>query len=322
MLGNNQFENFIIKKIVQRISFDATTLSLSFDKVVVSEKTMSEIQAEARHYDLTQDEIIQSIENARLRITQIPKKDTAYSNVDLDRIELGQHVRIGLRDDRGKDDSIELLYLSRNKFLVLDTTDNALQKGDELISVYNVWNINVGIDFTVFRNKVRFPDAVTIYRTTPFISIDYFHPSPVYEIYDSESDFRFLEESETEDNTFESKKLYSWYPSVLEPTPAFLDSEMLTDSNAPYIITFNRSGYLATFCLNTEWLSISPFYIDAFLDSKHAALTYNQQNKLDRNLPIKRLKVLKKGVLKKVFNAGTGQYMWVIKKRMFVKIVY
>lgn len=98
MLGNNQFENFIIKKIAKGITYDASSLSLKFNKIEVTESIMNIIRKEALNYHLTEEEITKSIENAIRRINQTTNKTIAYSNVQIQQIKLGQHFKLYLQD--------------------------------------------------------------------------------------------------------------------------------------------------------------------------------------------------------------------------------
>lgn len=329
MLGNNQFENFIIKNIVAGVFYDTSTLSLCFNKVVASGKMMEEIYVEAQNYGYSEEETALSIESAIRRITQVPNKEIIYSNTDLSRFVIGQHMRIVMCDPDCGEMSLELLNLAKNLFLVLNSDDNSLLKDDELISCSNVWHVNSCIEFTVLRNQARFPNDTTVYRTSPVIYWELIHPSSVYEVYDSESDFRFAEQQEeADDNMHQMVKLFSWYPSIESPMVAFEDLQVSSGNNAPYIIMPDRKGNIATFYPNTDWLSVSRANIIDFVENPRSGLTYEMDNEYEQHFLLKehffirQLEVVRPGVLRRILDAETGKYIWIVKEKMLLKAYY
>lgn len=319
MLGNNQFENFIIKRIVKSIAYDAASLSLKFNNVIVTERIMNDIRREALYYNLTEEEIIRSIDNAIERIAQTANKMVAYSDVNIEHLKLGQHFKLYMQDSSDKkEENIELLCMSFGSFLVLNSTDNALQKEDKLISVNNYWKISSCIDFTLFRNGIRYPDDVTVYRTTPFMAIEYYNPSPIFDIYDADSDFEFRKKNlfSNEQKKLKSFQMYTWYPKITIPSPAFIESQFSSDENMPFIVNFDPQKDIADFICNEAWLS-SEYHQNHFLN--YASGTYNYKNPIDENKAGKKIKVVKRGILKRTLNARTGQFIWTVQKRMLIK---
>lgn len=323
MLGNNQFENFIIKKIVTGVFYDTSTLSLCFNKVVASERMLEEIYAEAQNYGYSEEEITITIDSAIRRITHTTHKENVYSNINLSRLAIGQHIRIVMWEPSYGEMSLELLNLAKNLFLVLSSDDNSLLKDDELISCSDVWNVNSCIEFAVLRNQVRFPNNSTIYKTSPVLYWEFIYPSSIYEVYDSESDFRFTEQQEeVDDNNVQQMIVFSWYPSIESPIVAFEDLGMSVDNNAPYIIMPDSKGNIATFYLNMDWLSISQYHLDEFVENQRSRLTYELENEQDESMKISQLKVIRPGTLRRTLDVEIGKYIWIIKEKMLLKANY
>lgn len=319
MLGNNQFENFIIKKIAKDITYDASSLSLKFNKIEVTESIMNIIRKEALNYHLTEEEITKSIENAIRRINQTTNKTIAYSNVQIQQIKLGQHFKLYLQDpSEEKREDIELLCTAPYVFLVLNSTDNSLQKEDKLISVSNIWTIHSGIEFSLFRYDTRYPNDKTVYRTSPFVAIEYYNPAPIFEIFDSDSDFEFTKKILfSEDKKLEKPiQMYAWYPEINNPYPAFTEAQFSSEENAPYIITFSPTKESANISCNEKWI-LNEYHYEQFF--RYASRTYTFINEINKDKAEKKIKVIKRGILKRTLNTKNGEYIWIVQKKIFIR---
>lgn len=198
MQVNNQFIKFIIKEIVQGISFNTTSLDFRFNRVVVSEKAMNSIIEEGNKYSYTQEEVKKHIEIATKEINRSPHKEKLYSDLDISELSIGQHLKISFHNEITGVQFIELLLLKKNHFLILNSCSNSIQKGDELIALNTHWNINYCTEFCVFRNNARYPDADRIFRTPKITLFELFYPSILHEVYDSESDYKFRKKESKE----------------------------------------------------------------------------------------------------------------------------
>lgn len=199
MLGNNQFIKFIIKEIVQGISFDTTSLNIHFNRVVISEKTLNRIIEEGKNYSYTKEEVKNYIEHATKEINCSPRKEELYSVLDISRLPIGQQLKVSFHNEITGIQFIELLLLEKNHFLILDSDNNSIQKGDELIALNTHWQVNYCIEFCVFRNNIRYPDEESKFRSPKITLFELFYPSILHEVYDSENDNKLQKEKNREE---------------------------------------------------------------------------------------------------------------------------
>lgn len=222
MQENSQFIKFIIKEIVKGISYDTTSLDFLFNRVVVSDKTMNNIIEEGKNYSYTQEDVKKSIEYATKEISLAPRREELYSCLDISKLIVGQHLKISFHNEITGMHMTELLLLEKNRFLVLNSDNNSIQKGDEFIALNILWNVNYCTEFCVFRNDSRYPDADSIFRTPKITLFELFYPSILHEVYDSESDYKFrMEKSEGESDG--SLNTHLWHPSIQTSSPDCLN---------------------------------------------------------------------------------------------------
>jgi len=191
MAVNNQFESFIIKKIVKGVRFNPDTISYSINQLKLTEAELVEVKKEGQKYQLSENEILEIIADISQKIRFTPKIQEQPNIVIPNNIEIGQHLKIYGNDEYFGNASLELLCLEKNRFLVLESDRGALLHDDILVSVTMPWNKLYVIDFKAYRNGKPFPKENMNYRTYRLQKVEFLNPADIYSVIDAETDFSF-----------------------------------------------------------------------------------------------------------------------------------
>lgn len=315
MLGNNQFENFIVKQITHPISFNVDTMELQFNKIVASESVMRKIMEEGIRYGYTERKINDIVTRTVKKISDSPSIEVLHRNLSTENIGLGQHFKIVTHSDCAGEICIELCCIEPGRYLVLSSDDNTLIAGDELVPIMKSWNVCETIDFMIYRDNNLYPNASTIFRTAKISCFELYNPSAVYQIYDSEKDFSF--------DTIEKKEIkvfYANYPGIEDPI-AYNDDDFSMDKLLPYRI--EQNGNVASLSLNDIWINDKKSNMLDFItavqskeDSESAFI-----KEIDYNRGFKRIQQIQNGLLKQVYNINIGD-IWIVEKVLMLDIIY
>ena len=315
MLGDNKFENFIVKQITHPISFDIDSLELQFNKIVASEGVMNKIYEEGVRYGYNQISIDEIVVRTLRKISNGPNTEEIYRELSTDNIVLGQHLKIITHDDNVGRICIELCCIEKGHYLVLFSDDKTLVAGDKLISIMKCWNICESIDFMIYRNDCRYPNVNTIFRTSKVVFFEMYNPSAVYQIYDSEKEFVY-EESECIEKAI---VYYASYPNHKNPV-AFTSSDFCNDKSLPYKIIVR--GNIASLLLNESWFDSKSHILDFILSVRSLE---NREcefiNDVDIDRELERFIQVQAGVLKRAYTISSGD-IWMVEKCLKIKNVY
>lgn len=84
----------------------------------------------------------------------------------------------------------------------------------------------------------------------------------------------------------------------------------------------DRKGNIATFYPNADWLSVCQANLIDFVENPRSKLTYELENEQVDVLLIRQLKVVRSGILRRILDAETGKYIWIVKEKMLLKADY
>jgi hypothetical protein len=261
MKVSEAFRNYIIKKVIKGISLNASTLKYDY-RVELPDAVFDEIKNEgATRYALLPEDVVDIVSDVSRDIRFEPLKADWSNSINPLEIRTGQHFIIHTSDRTYGENKLELICLGENKFLALYSDRNdGLHRGDMLKSVNTPWHPNHIIDFEVDRQENRFPDENHYYRTHLIHHFEYLNPPPIFQIYDSDTDYTNgsnAEATSTEEETADSQNLrtgipyYTWCHTVIKPTAFVIDFNDSTakDKSAPFLITVYDDG-IASFKIN------------------------------------------------------------------------
>lgn len=197
------FRKFILKQIAGEVVYSKESHSFQLSLRNISNTIREAIFAEGHKWEITDREIGDFINKVvkEVELTYKPNRQLVQY-IDVARnLNAGTEMWLeGNEPGRGKA-RLHLLYLGnssspgRCRFLVLESTRLALQPEDIVEPADNtLWAVGNPVMLNVYRQGVRYPDAVRVYRTYQIENIIKVLPSMVHEVIDARSEFTFIED--------------------------------------------------------------------------------------------------------------------------------
>lgn len=327
MANNEQLIKFIIKSIVADVEYDVSGDKFTINRIDISDDLIDGIIAEGTKYGLNADETRELITLVSSDIQIAPSVHRSYTNTETAEIKAGSHLRLNFNHDKIGPVYIEVICLEANRFYVINSNVAGLNSHDELVSINKVWNISYDVDFIIYRKGKVYPDKQSAMRLNRLQSIEYFYPSVIHEIFDSQKHFTKEElDKENIETTTNSGliKQYIWTPKRHNPI-AFSLSELETDPKNEAVFLIKRRGVNST----TAKISINPelnlpqnehqrqYLVDTIVE----CCNINEKHSADFILPIffKSIKTIKAGKLHKDISGGSD--LWTLVEKPIIKIV-
>lgn len=239
------FEKYIVKHIVDTASFNPVTGEFEINRIHISDDIIREIEEEGERYGLKQNQSRDFISKVSNNIKLSPSATIVSGQINVETIELGQHIRINFVDpDRG-DNYLELLSIEGSFFVLLDSSIKDLQGGDTMLPLDKIWNPSYYARFKIKRNGVPYPDDNTVLNVGKLKNVVYYCPSVIHEILDSKYSFTYQDSKKKEKGYRESEKKdlkpsqnSKKYPVwLLRYTPVtFVFDERNEQQEAPFLI--------------------------------------------------------------------------------------
>lgn len=328
MANNEQLVKFIIKSIVSDVEYDVSSDKFTINRIDISDDLIDGIIAEGTKYGLNADETRELITLVSSDIQIAPSVHRSYTNTETAEIKTGSHLRLNFNHDKIGPVYIEVICLEASRFFVINSNVSGLKYHDELISINKVWNISYDVDFIIYRKGEVYPDKQSAMRLNRLQSIEYFYPSIIHEIFDSQKHFtkEELDEDDVVETTTNSGIItqYIWTPKRHNPI-AFSLSEQETDPNNEAIFLIRRRGTnstIAKISINPELNLPKDEHQRQFLvDTITECCDINEKHSVDFILPMffKSVKTVKAGKLHKENNGGSE--LWTLVEKPIIKIV-
>lgn len=325
MASNEQFVRFIIKNIVANVEYDVNSDKFTINRISISDDLIDRIISEGAKYDLNADDTRELITFVSSDIQTAPSVHRSYANTETAEVKVGSHLRLNFNTDRIGPVYIEIICLETARFFVIDSNVPGLRYHDEIVSINKVWNISYDVDFIVYRQGKVYPDELSALRLNRLQSIEYFHPSVIHEILDSQKHFT-KEELEEEMVVSDSSNngvitQYIWTPKRHDPI-TFSLSEQETDSKREAVFLIKRRGVnstVAKIAINPELILPSDEHQREYLVG---TITECCDINAKQSLPMffKSIKTIKAGKLQKENDKG-GSDLWILVEKPIIKIV-
>ena len=256
MVNKDQLLKFIIKNIVSTVEYDVSNDRFTINRIDISDDLVDSIIADGRKYGLNADDTRELITLVSSDIQIAPSVHRSYTNTDVSEIKIGSHLRLNFIHDKIGPVYIEIICLEIGRFFIISTNVSGLRYHDEIISINKVWNISYDIDFIIYRKGNAYPDKQSALRLNKLQSIEYFHPSVVHEIFDSQKHFTKEELDEETTDTPNSGAIiqYIWTPKRYDGAIVFSLFKQDTDSKGEATFLIKRRGINST----TAKISINP----------------------------------------------------------------
>ncbi len=255
MVNNEQFVKFIIKNIVSDVEYDVSGDKFTINRLVISDDLIEKIISEGLKYNLNADDARELITLVSSDIQVAPSIQRSYANINTSGIQIGCHLKLNFIDSCKGPIYIEALCIEKSRFFVVQSNVPGLKFHDELISINQAWNISYDIDFVLYRKGKAYPDEHSALRIGKLQSIEYFLPSVIHEIFDSQKHFT-KEELENTIDAPSNKNVITqciWTPKRHNPI-SFALSEQEADPKGEAVFLIKRSSIKAT----TASISINP----------------------------------------------------------------
>lgn len=326
MANNEQLVKFIIKSIVSDVEYDVSGDSFTINRIDISDDLIDSIIDEGIKYGLNADDTRELITLVSSDIQITPSVHRSYTNTETEVIKIGSHLRLNFIHDTIGPVYIEVICLEVNRFFVISTNVAGLKYHDEIVSINKIWNISYDVDFIIYRNGNVYPDKQSAMRLNRLQSIEYFYPSVIHEIFDSQKLFtkEELDEENIETATNQGGiTQYIWIPKRHSPI-AFSLSEQETDPKKEAVFLIRRRGINST----TAKISVNPelklpqdeHQRKYIVDTITECCDINEKRSADFLLPMffTSLKTVKTGKLQKENNGGSD--LWTLVEKPIIKI--
>jgi len=324
MASNEQFVKFIIKNIVTNVEYDVSGDKFTINRIDISDDLIDKIISEGAKYGLNADNTRELITLVSSDIQIAPSIHRSYTNTEIKEIKVGCHLRLTFVNDKIGPIYIEIICLKTGRFFVISSNVPGLKYHDEILTINKVWNISYDIDFIVYRQGKIYPDKQSALRLSKLQAIEYFRPSVIHEIFDSQK--HFTREELEEDIISHSNNgvivQYIWTPKRHNPI-AFSLSEQESDPKNEAVFLIKRRGIdstIAQISVNTNLILPSDKHQRQYLiDTILECCDVNEKQSSDFTLPIT-FKNIKTGKLQKDNNKG-GSELWTLVEKPIIKIV-
>ena len=327
MANNEQLVKFIIKSIVSDVEYDVSGDKFTINRIDISDDLIDSIIAEGAKYGLNTDDTRELITHVSSDIQIAPSVHRSYTNTEILEIKTGSHLRLNFIHDKIGPVYIEIICLETGRFFIISTNVSGLRYHDEIISINKVWNISYDIDFIIYRQRKVYPDKQSALRLNKLQSIEYFHPSVIHEIFDSQKHFTKEELDEDSSDTHSNGVItqYVWTPKRHNPI-VFSLSEQETDPKSEAVFLIKHKDVNST----TAKISINPqlnlpqdeHQRQYLVDTITECCDINEIYPADIMLPmfLKSIKTIKAGKLHKENNIK-GSDLWTLVEKPIIKIV-
>ncbi len=328
MANNEQLVKFIIKSIVSDVEYDISGDKFTINRIDISDDLIESIIAEGAKYGLNADDTRELITLVSSDIQIAPSVHRSYTNTETAEVKTGSHLRLNFNHDKIGPVYIELICLETARFFIISSNVPGLRYRDEIVSINKVWNISYDVDFIVYRQGKIYPDKQSALRLNQLQYIEFFHPSVIHEIFDSQKHFTKEELEEAKGEPSPNNGVitqYIWTPNRHDPI-AFSLSEQESDPKNEAVFLVKRRGINST----SAKISINPelllpqdehqrqYLVDAIIE----CCDVNENYSADFILPMffKSIKTIKAGKLRKENNKG-GAELWTLVEKPIIKIV-
>lgn len=255
-MANDQLVKFIIRSIVSDVEYDVGSDTFTINRIAISDDLIGNIIAEGAKYGLNADDTRELVTLVSSDIQIVPSVHRSYANTELSNIKRGSHLKLNFNQDNFGPVSIEIISSGNARFFVVASDVPGLRYLDEIVSINKVWNISYDVDFIVYRQGKIYPDKQSALRLNKLQSIDYYHPSVIHEIFDSQKHFtkEELEEKNAESGTDGGMIVqYIWTPKRHDPV-AFSLTEQEADPKKEAMFVIERKGIRS----KTAKISVNP----------------------------------------------------------------
>lgn len=254
-MKNKTFVKFILKQVVGDVEFSLDNKSFSISLRSLSESIRKKIFEEGKNWGLTDksiDNLINDINN-KIDTYRNPIEENLY-NVDVnEQIPIGGIIKMTFKNVVFGTSFLELMRINSPKenrescFLLLKTNLLSLHINDILHTTGSTsWAINHRALFRIMRNMKQYPDNQTVFATGIIENITLLHPSFLYEVIDSKSNFTFKEEKAL----YNTRKISEKLSFGKNPMTLLLHKY---NRNSPIYADFNDKGY-ARFYSNENYV--------------------------------------------------------------------
>lgn len=328
MENNEQLIRFIIKNIISDVEYDVSGDEFIFNRIDISDDLIDKIISEGAKYGLNADNTRELITLVSSDIQIAPSVHRSYTNTETAKIKVGSHLRLNFNHDKIGPVYLEIIRLRTARFFVVSSNVPGIRFQDEIVSINKIWNISYDVDFIVYRQGKAYPNKQSALRLNKLQFIEYFHPSVIHEILDSQ---KLFTKEELEEEIIESDSnngaiaQYIWTPKKHNPV-AFSLSEQETDSKKEAMFIIKRRGINST----TAKISINPKLQLPQDEHQRQYLVgiiaeccdINEKHSSDFTLPMlfKSIKTIKAGKLQKE-NNNRGIDLWTLVEKPIIKIV-
>ena len=222
-VNTEYFEKFIVKKIVNTVDYNPKTDEYEINRIHISDDIIKIIEEEGLRYGFMRNQIGQIISQVSGNIRVEPSCKIRYDSIDVTQIPIGQHCKINILHPEKGGHYLELIAINKCHFYVLASDIAGLNYGDEIQALDATWNNGFYTDFTAYRRNTAKRNKKTTLRIGKIQYIEFFSPSVVHEILDSESTFSydcFKKETELKDelnNKSDAKEYFIWIPNKWTP---------------------------------------------------------------------------------------------------------
>lgn len=315
-----RFQKFIVKKITNTVDYNPEEDEFIINRISLSNEILKQIFVEGRRYGLDEDACSGVIKCVSNNIVFLPSSIICNGQFDSRSIKKGQHIEIQFDHERKGLQTIQFVSIDKCRFVVLKSSIKGLNKLDELEAISLIWNPGFEIDFLVYRDGKRYPDAKTKLLIGKFKQAITYKPSIINEILDSDDDFsKKTRKSNTTRKKTKEKILFAWTPNLINPVAFSFNNEPTQDASAPFIIKYIDDSTNADLSINGEFefpkdKKQKEYLLQVLTDC------CNCENSISLMDSVKKILTIQSGILQKDLKEKDCQ-RWILVSKPCIKFV-
>ena len=190
MANRDYFVKFIIKSLVKDVQHHTIDGEFTIGGINISDEIIQRVVEEGYRYEYTEQESRQLLADIADNISWNPSTETIKSPVNVLGIGIGEHLALHFDNPQYGSIGLSLVCTATGKFIVLESQIPGIIYHDYVKAVNTQWNMGNYVELLLFRCSKPILEANQVLRIGILMSVDFYHPSTVHEIYDSKSNYR------------------------------------------------------------------------------------------------------------------------------------
>lgn len=190
MANRDLFVKYIIKSLVKDVQPHTIDGEFTIGGINITDVIINRVVEEGFRYGYSERESRQLLADIADNISWNPSIETIKSPVNVRGIGIGAHLTLYFDNPQYGLICLSLVCIAVGEFFVLESQVPGIIYHDHVKAVNTQWNMGNFVELIPFRCRKPILEDNQVLRLGLLMSVDFYHPSTVHEIYDSKSSYR------------------------------------------------------------------------------------------------------------------------------------